>query len=751
MMIRFFSLSAFLISLTCTQAQFGFERIDTINVVNGGDLELPWAGGLNYPQFSNIDLNFDGVQDLFVFDRTSDRVLTFIHNGGTTASYTYDPTYESVFPQMEKWALLVDYNCDGLMDIYTHTIGGGRVFKNIGDSGSGHSFELVVSNLKTWIWGSESFMYISAVDMPAITDMDGDGDIDILAFSVNGRTIEYHKNMSMENYGVCDSLAYETLNLCWGRFTEDANTNLVTLYDTLDYPCNGPLGNEESWRPYVAESEGGDRHAGSTILALDMDANGVMELVLGDISYPNLTLLTNGGTTPNTNSAMIAQDPNFPSNTTQAFVDVHPAAFYLDLNNDGIRDLVAAPSSTVGSENRKGIFHYDNLGADDMPTFDYVEKGFLQNDMIEVGSGAYPVFFDHNADGLMDLLVSSLGQFDSITHNQVSKIAYYENTGTSSNPEFTFVTDDYMNLSSQGIGNSLMFYPTFGDLDNDGDEDMILGEYTGYCYYMENTGGAGNPAIFNTFFILNDNTSNPIFEGTFVYPNLVDLDKDGDLDLVNGKRDGKLSYFENVGNANVFLLSEVTTNLGNVDVSEYWNIEGHSIPQFIDIDNEWELVLGSLTGDLHYYTDIEGNLGGSFTLVDSTLEDINIGEKSAPAVADITGDNKLEMVLGNLRGGVGLYKSAPISNIGFVEHEMVSFKVYPNPATTTMTIELGSDAKSMINNGELELLDLSGRVVYKQSIQQTIFNIDLKELNQGVYFVKIQVHEKSAIQRFVKQ
>jgi len=750
-MIRYFLPLLFSAFLTPSFSQFGFERIDTITVKNGADLQLPWAGGLNYPQFSNIDLNFDGVEDLFVFDRTSNRVLTFIHNGGSSASYTYDPSYESDFPEMEKWALLVDYNCDGLMDIYTHTIGGGRVFKNVGSAGTGHSFELVQANLKSWIWGNNSFMYISAVDMPAITDMDGDGDIDILAFSVNGRTIEYHKNLSIENYGTCDSLEYETMNLCWGRFTEDANTNLVTLYDTLDYPCNGPLGNEESWRPYVAEADGGDRHAGSTILALDMDANGVMELVLGDISYPNLTLLTNGGTSPNTNSAMIAQDPNFPSNTVQAFVDVHPAAFYVDVNNDGVRDLIAAPSSTVGSENRKGIFHYDNLAADNAPNFDYIEKGFLQNDMIEVGSGAYPVFFDHNADGLLDLLVSSLGQFDSVTHNQISKIAYYENTGTAALPEFTFVTDDYMNLSTQGIGNSLMFYPAFGDLDNDGDEDMILGEYTGYCYFMENTGGAGNPAIFNTYVLLNDNTANPIFEGTFVYPQLLDLDRDGDLDLVNGKRDGQLSFFENVGNANVFLLSEVTTSLGGVNVSEYWNIEGHSVPQFIDIDNEWELVVGSLNGSLHYYTGIDGNLDGNFTLVDSTLESIDIGEKSAPAIADLNGDNRLEMVLGNLRGGVALYKSAPISNIGFDELTNLEFEVFPNPTEHTINIQLGNLNPTELKEAKLEVIDLSGRVLLTEQIQSNQTQVKVQDLASGVYFIKVETARLKGVKRIVKE
>lgn len=725
------SLLLFALNLN-VNAQFGFERIDTINVINGSSLDMAWAGGLDYPQYSNIDLNWDGIEDLFVFDKSCDKVLTFIHTGGPGANYIYDPSYEDLFPKLTDWCLLVDYNCDGLKDIYTYTIGGGKVYKNVGNSGTGHSFQLVKANLKTWLWGSEGYMYISAVDMPGIVDIDGDSDIDILAFGVGGQTIEYHKNMSMETYGVCDSLIYETRNLCWGRFTESASTNAVTLNDTMNYPCNGTISGEESW---MQEYSRDDRHAGSTILALDMNNNGVMEVVLGDISYKNLTLLMNEGTVPNTNSSMISQDNAFPSNTVSVNVAIHPAGYHVDVNNDGIRDLLVAPSSKVGSENREGVYYYENTAADLAPVFNYNEIGFMQNQMFDVGSASYPVFFDHNADGLMDLLISAQGQYNSVTQNQISKISYFENTGTATSPEFTFVTDDYQNISSLGLGNSLCFYPTFGDLDNDGDQDMILGEYTGYCYYMENTGGAGNNAIFNTYTILEDDQANPIFEGTFIYPQLIDLDRDGDLDLVNGKRNGKLTYFENIGNANVKQFQQVTTTLGGVDVSEWWTTEGHSIPQFIDIDNEYHLILGSKTGYLHYYNNIDGNLTGNFTLVDSTLEDINIGNNSAPAILDLNGDNRAEMALGNLRGGLGLYISAPLTDVGLESEVINEFKMYPNPTNGDITIEI--PAELLVDQLHYEIRDLSGRLILRDKITSSSSVIQTDGIASGTYIVTI--------------
>jgi hypothetical protein len=86
----------------------------------------------------------------------------------------------------------------------------------------------------------------------------------------------------METYGTCDSLIFETKNQCWGKFRESSTSNTLTLYDTLLFPCNGTISNPES--PVINANEmnkSGSRHAGSTILPLDMDDDGVMDLFLG--------------------------------------------------------------------------------------------------------------------------------------------------------------------------------------------------------------------------------------------------------------------------------------------------------------------------------------------------------------------------------------------------------------------------------------------------------------------------------------
>ena len=57
------------------------------------------------------------------FDKVGNKVLTFLSNGdGSDTMYRYAPEYEALFPKgLSEWALLIDYNYDGIPDIFTHS------------------------------------------------------------------------------------------------------------------------------------------------------------------------------------------------------------------------------------------------------------------------------------------------------------------------------------------------------------------------------------------------------------------------------------------------------------------------------------------------------------------------------------------------------------------------------------------------------------------------------------------------------
>ena len=193
---------------------YQFDIVDTIKVTNGATtINNAWASGINTGQISTIKLNGDLLDDLFVFDRTDNKILTYI-NVGTVGipEYVHAPEYQNLFPSsLRNWCILRDYNCDGKKDIWGYATGGIHVYKNIGSPGN-VEFELSTNLVMSSYNASYLNLYVSSTDIPSIDDIDGDGDLDVVTFSIFGTNVEYHRNLSMETYGTCDSLIFELKN-----------------------------------------------------------------------------------------------------------------------------------------------------------------------------------------------------------------------------------------------------------------------------------------------------------------------------------------------------------------------------------------------------------------------------------------------------------------------------------------------------------------------------------------------------------
>lgn len=755
----FFSL-LFLFSAV-VNAQFFFKRSDFIDVYkNSNQQDLAWVGGMNFVQFSNIDLDYDGNMDLFVFDRSSNKWLTFLHSTNPgTEEWVYAPEYEAAFPDLSSWVLLRDYNCDGKMDIYAHTSAGIKLYKNIGNASNGLEFELVDNLIFTLFYGTPVNLYVSAGDIPGIIDVDGDGDLDVLTFGVAGATVEYHKNYSMEMYGVCDSIVYEMRNECWGRFTESSTSNTVNLWDTLSYPCDGSTVSNPEMVEFEFDPRDVDiilpseraRHAGSTLMPFDNNGDDIIDLLIGDVSYSSLVYTENFGTVPNTNSGMGYKESNFPSNTTPVDVDIFPAGFYVDVNADGKRDLIVSPNATANSVDMESVWHYLNTGTDENPTFSFSKTNFLQGRMIDHGVGAYPVLFDHDGDGLQDLIVSNAYYYNATDQTPYSRLAYYKNTGTATAPEFTFVTNDYANLENTGL--QLFIYPAFGDIDGDGDEDMFIGDLDGGIHFYENTAGAGNPASFASP-VLNmvDAVGAPIDVGQYSTPVVIDLDRDGLKDLVIGCRTGTLYYYKNTGTNAVPKFTYQTDNLGGVNTTDYQTPYGYSVPCFADRNGAYELFLGAFSGYLHYYTDIDANLGGNFTLVDTLYQGIWNDKQSAVAVSDLDQDGNFELFYGAKRGGITLYESDSIAFVNVSDFDQLEqdFKVYPNPTSSDILVDFSAAAYNYYGE-TIELYNAVGQLLINQKIQSNRVGISLNDFAEGVYILSLNIDGVRISKRIIKQ
>ncbi len=714
-------------------AQYDYYENLPILKNNGDTLSLALAGGFHNPQFSSIDINQDGTLDVFVFDRRSSAVKCFVHSGlFNDQGYTYQRGYQNQFPlsELSDFVLLRDYNCDGHPDIFAKTIAGIKVYQNNTDN----TFSLV-SPLLLSDYGSPVFnLYNSNADIPVIDDIDSDGDLDILAYDNGFNQLTLHENASMDFYQNCDSLHYVVTTRCWGDFAEAALNNNILL----DQSCEGLNGGLDSLpfkpEPPVSKKDGGV-HAGSTLLALDYDHDGDKDLITGDISFYNAVYLQNGG-----DADYAVMDTFYYTFPEQHFndspaVDVFfPAGFYLDVNNDDKKDLLFASNSTEQAHNTQSAWLYENTGITDSLDLRFKQTNFLQDQMLDVGQRAYPVFFDYNNDGLQDLVIGNRGYYTNTNYR--AQLMLLENVGQVANPVFQIVDSNFADVASLSIQHAK---PTFADLDNDGDQDMVLGDHTGRLHYFENIASNGNTANFQ----LTSSVLDAIDVGDQATPHLFDFNDDGAYDLLIGERDGSVFYFENTGTPSSFNFSSIenTNMLGGVDALQGNCCLGQSVPYMsYDEFGDKILFLGTDQRKILVYSNIV-DANTNFTLIDSILTD-KVSTVSSTSIFGVAND---VLAIGEEAGGIHFMKKNEVSiGLNFKEQETEEFKVLTNPVVDLLQIKALSKTTAVG-----QIFDLRGSLVKQFNLNQLLTRIDLSALPVGVYTLNISSQHNTMATKIV--
>ncbi len=295
------------------------------------------------------------------------------------------------------------------------------------------------------------------------------------------------------------------------------------------------------------------------------------------------------------------------------------------------------------------------------------------------------------------------------------------------------------NVSAQGAKN---INPTFGDMDNDGDVDMIIGETTGYIHYYENTA----PVAPNTpaQFTLTTTQYFSIKENSFSAPFIIDLDQDGLNDIVCGSRLGKLNFYKNTGTVSSpnFSSTPTISNLGNVStVDPTFSSSGYSIPWFIQHNGKLELFVGSYSGKIYHYTDIydvSNNIQPTFTFVTGMVAFFKDGLRSAVTLGYLNNDLYPDMIYGNLGGGVDLF-FGHYTQLGIEEtmNKLDEFMLYPNPSNENNLVYVHSKSGFDLPI-DILVYDLSGRPVKHLKEFNISVGIDVQGLSQGLYIFELR-------------
>ncbi len=334
---------------------------------------------------------------------------------------------------------------------------------------------------------------------------------------------------------------------------------------------------------------------------------------------------------------------------------------FVDIDADGDYDLFGGGESF-------GVSFFRNVG--DASEAQYVEEIPL----LRTTSGDPVVADQQSVHAFAD--IDGDGDFDFFSGNQLGTIAFYRNTGTPTQFQFEFVTDQFQGIIIVGGAGRSPYGPgsdelrkgalhgamafEFADIDADGDLDLFWGDFFNQSlYYLQNNGTATNPQI-----VLADSTFSdeaPVFSNGFNMPGLVDIDGDGDLDLFIGvlyfgTSIDNFHFYRNTGSdTSHFFVLETKNFIRSIDVG------ATSIPLFTDIDGDGDrdLLIGGEDGVLTLYKRHEAFFSRD------TIPPIDLAGlfNVSPAAADLNGDGRMDLIIGDFNGNLRLFLQ---TDTGFV-------------------------------------------------------------------------------------
>ncbi len=585
---------------------------------SGQNLVNAFAGGMNATQFESLDLTGDGREDIVTFDRTTDQVAVFVYE---PTGYTYSATISRQIPKFTHWMRFVDYDGDGKKDLFCAAPAGIQVFRNT-SSGRTISFESTANPLNTEGFTGRINLYVSNVDIPAIADIDGDGDVDVLAFDPSGHYVEFHQNQFKQNG---KSLDFKKIGDCWGDFVVRTCGDIL-----LGTPCSADISLESVQQPQRTF------HAGNSLSVFFR--NGIPDLIYGHVGCPDLVYLTNEGT---------KNSPRFTRFTVGFPKSLNLGTFLhasvLDVTGDNQPELIASLFSSDNNGYMQDFQQSNILFSFVNGTWVGAEKPFLQTSMIDVGERASPCFWDADQDGDLDLLVANAGIRSG--NDVKASVSFYENKAG----VFVFITSDYLNVRTLDATNLIL---QTVDYDADGSKDLVLSGQTSMGPRVFVVLKSGLKAVDIPELGFNE------------VPVLIDWNQDSQLDLLIINRVGRI---RTQGNLDWGKLSTITDwRLRSFSMAD---LDGDGTLEFLGLDTDGSLHIGN------YDTSKNELIWKS-----QDFGDISLGRNAQIFSADYNTDGKKDLIVGTGTGGVLLFENKTSSPI-WDKLATMRLQIWPNPSS----------------------------------------------------------------------
>ena len=596
-------------------------RVNGIPVTDsaGHLMNAPFLGGFDVPRPQLIDINGDGKPELFVQERSGE-IMMFerVNNEWVWRTSKFQDL------NVGEWYRFVDIDGDGLPDLFGEMQAGYiRVWHNDGTRAEPKFVPLgdTIRNSDGQPIVADRQNILNAVDI------DCNGKLDLFVGQVQGVVDRYEQDGKSPD----GAPRFRLLEQSWQGIEvlgpEATGGNLMRADTSL-----ASISADAGHGPYVSAAAT-RRHGANTLTFADISGRGVLDLFWGDFFEQGLLRFENTGTCAQPN--LSGTPTRFPA-AKPVLSSGYNAPAFGDADGDGIVDLVVGVIGGAYEPNRTSIENLYFVQQKPKDTWNVVSRRLIPT--IDVGAESAPVLADVNGDGLLDLII---GSKVSDKNGQTGTVSWFENVGSNTAPAFR----ERGQLPVRGDYN---YAPAMADIDGDGLIDMIVGTWRDRLQLYRNVGTATAPLwkMADTAFVT-------ITRGTNSTPAFGDLNGDGTLDLVIGEASGTINLYKNTGTKTSPKFELVSDNFQNIKVPR------RSAPTLADFDGDGKLdmLIGTGEGELQLWRNV--GAAGEIRFERDTTFVVRSYPDAIPAVGDLFGTGRLELMVGTLGGGLRWFTRAP--------------------------------------------------------------------------------------------
>jgi len=642
------------------------------------DVYYPYLflGGSYYTRISFADIDNDGDLDLFYGGGDSGS-LVYFENVGDINNPIFELRYEE-FPTLRNTSYyggtvdvdFADLDNDGDLDAaYSPMIDGGGSIKWNDGSPNDPSFTY------RYPFGPQS-----GQSNVTLIDIDNDGDYDYFS----GQGYRQHQLYFAENYG--------TPEVPYFLYQGD-----TTHYQNLDFgvPFNFDMG--------------------------DLDGDGDYDLIVckhpGPVAYYENTGM------PDSAYFTHITDDFLTGRDTTDWMETPELA---DIDGDGDLDLFLAGGYAH-------LYYFENRGSSEFPNFvQQYDTSFFYVQHYTAGAWmGNSVDIDGDGD---DDLAPGRDLFINESANNEIRFVRYENM-------VPFITG------------------CFADMDDDNDYDYVGPAGIETIIYYENSGDSLWPEWEDGYSLFVDDRLH--------YPFTVsagDLDNDGDFDIIIGHDNSTvIDYYRNDGTPQEWEFNYI----GNLELPQ-WEYRGHFniLLEDIDSDNDLDLLIGDNRSRndvpirLIFYRNDGTREEPIWTWITDDFQNVVSQHRNgsiAPCLADVDKDGDKDLVMTNNSLGIQLFLNPMIqSDIEEFSHTENAYddniiSIFPNPSNTNVSFSLNVVENTYLKIEIYNLLGQSIKILYSGLILKGVqnFNWNSSSSASGIYFIKILTNHKKYYAKFM--